>query len=164
MDRPLYQLADDYIALARSLANQDFPDEVIADTLEGASGDLETKAWHIAALILQFDGDVVAIKAAEDRMAARRKALERRIEWLREYLLVQLLRVGIGEIDSPEFQIRLRENPPKVVVDDEVAIPKGFKRTETVVSIRKDEIRQALLAGNKVAGAHLERDKRLSIK
>lgn len=164
MDRPLYQLADEYLAIARSLADQDLPDEVVADTLEGASGDLEHKAWHIAALVLQFEGDVAAIKAAEDRMAARRKALEHRIQWLREYLLVQLLRVGIGEIDSPEFVIRVRDNPPKVIVDDEAAIPKGYKRIETVVSIRKDEIRQALLAGKKVVGAHLERDKRLAIK
>lgn len=164
MDIQLYRLADDYVALAQQLADLDLDDEVIADTLEGASGDLECKAWNIGALIQQFEGDAAMIKVAETRMAARRKSLERRIDWLREYLLVQLLRVGIHEIDSPEFVMRVRDNPPKVVVGDEAAIPDVFRREEIVVSIRKDEIRKALLDGQIVPGAHLERDKRLVIK
>lgn len=55
--------------------------------------------------------------------------------------MVQLVRTGITEIDSPEFVIRTRENPPRTVIDDEDAIPKAFKVKETIVTIRKDEIR-----------------------
>ena len=56
MNIPLYRLADEYLAIATALSDQELPDEVINDTLEGASGDLENKAWNIAALILQFEG------------------------------------------------------------------------------------------------------------
>lgn len=164
MDMPLYKIANEYLEIARNLADLDLPDEVINDTLEGASGDLETKAWNVAALIQQFEGDVGVIKDAEQRMASRRKTLERRCEWMRDYLLVQLLRVGIHEIESPEFVIRLRDNPPKVVFDDESVVPDVFKRQEMVVSIRKDDIRKSLLDGQSVPGAHLEREKRLVIK
>jgi hypothetical protein len=164
MSTPLYRIADDYIAVAKQLADLDLPDDVIADTLEGASGDLEGKAWNIAALIQQFEGDAVVIKDAEQRMTARRKSIEKRVDWMREYLLVQLLRVGIHEIDSPEFVIRVRDNPPKVILDDETVIPGTFRREEIVVSIRKDDIRKTLLDGQVVPGAHLEREKRLVIK
>lgn len=164
MNMPLYQLADEFIAIAKALADQEMPEEVIADTLEGASGELEQKAWNIAALILQFDAEATMIKEAEQRMSARRKSLEKRVDWLREYLLVNLLRTGIAEISSPEFVVRVRDNPPRVVLDDEEAIPKAFKQKETIISIRKDEIRRALLAGESVKGAHLERDKRLAIR
>ncbi|MCX7166599.1 MAG: siphovirus Gp157 family protein [Rhodocyclales bacterium] len=164
MDMPLYRIADDYVAVARQLADLDLPDEVIADTLEGASGDLESKSWNVAALIQQFDGDVSLIKDAEQRMASRRRTLERRVDWLRGYLLVQLLRVGIHEIDSPEFVIRVRDNPPKVILDDETLVPCTYRREEIVLSIRKDEIRKTLLDGQAVPGAHLEREKRLVIK
>lgn len=164
MSTPLYLLADEYLVVAKQLADLELPDEVIADTLEGASGDLEAKAWNIAALVQQFEGDIVTIKDAEQRMAARRKNLERRVASIREYLLVTLLRVGIHEIESPEFVIRLRDNPPRVVFDDETVIPEAFKREEIIVSIRKDEIRKSLLDGQDVPGAHLERDKRLVIK
>lgn len=161
---PLYKLADEYLSIAQLLADQELPDEVITDTLEGASGDLENKAWNTAALILQFEGEAAIIKEAEQRMALRRKSLERRCDWLRGYVLVQLIRTGISEIDSPEFRILVRDNPPKVVLDDEDAIPKAFKHRETIVTILKADIRKSLLEGNEVAGAHLERDKRLSIK
>lgn len=164
MNMPLYQLADEFIAIAKALADQEMPEEVIADTLEGASGELEQKAWNIAALILQLDAEAAMIKEAEQRMSARRKSLEKRIDWLREYLLLNLLRTGIAEISSPEFVVRVRDNPPRVVLDDEEAIPKAFKQKETIISIRKDEIRRALLAGESVKGAHLERDKRLAIR
>jgi len=164
MNMPLYQLADEFIAIAKALADQEMPEEVIADTLEGASGELEQKAWNIAALILQLDAETAMIKEAEQRMSARRKSLERRVDWLREYLLLNLLRTGIAEISSPEFVVRVRDNPPRVVLDDEEAIPKAFKQKETIISIRKDEIRRALLAGESVKGAHLERDKRLAIR
>jgi hypothetical protein len=83
---------------------------------------------------------------------------------MRGYALVQLIRTGITEIDSPEFKILVRENPPKVVVDDEDAIPKVFKQKETIITILKAEIRKTLIEGKSVAGAHLEREKRLTIK
>lgn len=118
----------------------------------------------MAALIQQSEGEAAMIKDAEQRMSQRRKSLERRIDWLRQYLLVQLVRTGITEIDSPEFVIRTRDNPPRTVIDDEDAIPKTFKVKETIVTIRKDEIRKRLLDGEAVPGAHLERDKRLVIK
>jgi hypothetical protein len=38
MSVPLYRIADEYIAVAKQLADLDLPDEVIADSLEGASG------------------------------------------------------------------------------------------------------------------------------
>jgi hypothetical protein len=162
--QPLYKLADEYVAIAMQMADSDLPDDVIADTLEGASGDIENKAWNTAALILQFSGEAAIIKEAEQRMSARRKSLERRVEWMRDYVLVQLIRTGIGEIDSPEFVIRVQDNPPKVILDDEEAVPNAFKLTETVTTIRKADIRKSLLEGKTVAGAHLESEKRLSIK
>lgn len=164
MNAPLYQLADEFLAIAQLLNDQDLPEEVIADTLESASGDIEDKAWNIAALIQQCEGEAAMIKDAEQRMGQRRKSLEKRLDWMRQYLLVQLLRTGITEIKRPEFVIRVRDNPPKTVIDDEDAIPKTFKVKETIVTIRKDEIRRCLLDGGEVPGAHLERDKRLAIK
>ena len=161
---PLYKLADDFLAVANMLADSELPDDVISDTLEGASGDIENKAWNIGALILQFSGEATLIREAEQRMAARRKSLERRVEWMRGYVLVQLIRTGITEIDSPEFVIRVQDNPPKVILDDEDLIPKAYLQKEMVTTIRKADIRKSLLEGKAVAGAHLESEKRLAIR
>ena len=79
-------------------------------------------------------------------------------------MLVQLIRTGITEIDSPEFVIRVQDNPPKVILDDEDLIPKAYLQKETVTTIRKADIRKYLLEGKAVAGAHLESEKRLAIR
>lgn len=163
-NQPLYKLADEYLAVATMLADSELSDTVIADTLEGASGDIEEKSWNTAALILQFEGEAAVIREAEQRMSTRRKSLERRVEWMRDYMLVQLIRTGISEIESPEFVIRVRDNPPKVILDDEDVIPKAYLQKETVITVLKAEIRKTLIEGKSVAGAHLEREKRLTIK
>lgn len=160
----LYQLADQYLQLAQAMRDNEVPDEVIADTLEGASGDIEHKAWNIAAMIEEFEGQAGMMKYAEQRMAIRRKSLEKRIDWLKRYLIQQLTRVGLYEIDTPEFAIRVRDNPPRVVLDNEELVPDAYKEEEIVVNLRKDELRRAMLEGEIIPGVHLERSQRLAIK
>ena len=165
MSQSLYKLADEFLELAQLLVNEpDMPNEIIDEILDAHSGELEAKAWNVAAMILQFEGEADMVRTAEKRMTARRKSLDGRAEWLRGYLLVQLIRTGINELSSPEFVVKLCDNPPRVILDDEAAIPDEFKEKETVVTIRKDEMRKIMLDGEIIAGAHLERQKRLSIK
>jgi len=140
----LYQLADQYLQLAQAMRDTEVPDEVIDKTLAAASGDI--------------------VKLAEQRMAFRRKSLEKRTETLRQYLLQHLCRVGIFEIETPEFAIRVYDNPPRVILDDEDLVPDQYKEEEVVVSVRKDELRRAMLEGEIIPGAHLERSQRLAIK
>lgn len=166
MTQPLYKLADSFVELAQLLVNEsDMPNDIIDEILNSHTGELEMKAWNVAAMILQFEGEADMVRTAEKRMTARRKTLESRAEWLRGYLLVQLIRTGINELSSPEFVVKVCDNPPRVILDDEDEIPDDFKDEETVVTIRKDALRKAMLEdGEIIAGCHLERLKRLSIK
>ncbi|MFD2448314.1 siphovirus Gp157 family protein [Vogesella fluminis] len=160
----LYQLADQYLQLAQAMRDTEVPDEVVDKTLAAASGDIEHKAWNITALMQEFEGQIAMMKLAEQRMAFRRKSLEKRTETLRQYLLQHLCRVGIFEIETPEFAIRVYDNPPRVILDDEDLVPAEYKEEEVVVSVRKDELRRAMLEGEIIPGAHLERSQRLAIK
>ena len=75
-----------------------------------------------------------------------------------------MIRTGIHEVSSPEFVVKVCDNPPHVVLDDESAIPDSFKTEETIVTLRKDDLRRAMLDGEVIPGAHLDASKRLSIK
>ena len=60
--------------------------------------------------------------------------------------------------------VKVCDNPPKVILDDEDAIPDDYKEEETVVTIRKDVLRRAMLDdGEIIPGCHLEKGKRLKI-
>lgn len=162
MQKSLFKMADEFLELAQVLVNEsDMPNEIIEEILDAQSGDFSEKAWNVAAMVLQFDAEADMVRAAEKRMSARRKTLESRADWLRDYLLVQLIRTGTNELSSAEFVVKVCDNPPRTIIDDEDAIPDDYKEEETVISIKKAELRSAMLDGEIIPGAHLEKGKRL---
>lgn len=162
MQKPLYKLADEFIELAQVLVDEsDMPNEIIDEILDAHTGEFSEKAWNVAAMVLQFEAEADMVRTAEKRMSARRKTLESRADWLRDYLLVQLIRTGTHELSSAEFVVKVCDNPPRTVIDDEDAIPDDYKEEETVITIKKAELRSAMLDGEIIPGAHLEKAKRL---
>lgn len=162
----LYQLADQYLDAANRMADLDLDEQTIADTLEGLSGELEVKATNVAMFMRNLEASADAIKAAEAGMSARRKAIENRAKRLKDYLFEQMQRTGIDKIECPYLKLAIRDNPPAVVIDAESQIPAEFMRTPEPPPPAPDKkaIAEALKAGKEVAGAHLERGKRLEVK
>ena len=162
----LYQLAAEYRDAAERMADLDLPAEVIADTLEGLAGDIEAKATNTAQMVRNLEALCDQIKAAEKAMAERRKALEARAEWLRSYLLANLIAAGISKVESPWFSLTVRQNPPSVALDDVSLIPTDYWRAlpPPPPAIDKTGIREAIEAGQDVPGARVVRGQRLEIK
>jgi hypothetical protein len=162
----LYKLADAYMEASHRLADLDLPDEVIRDTLEGMSGELEVKATNVAMFARNLEATAETIRQAEFDMATRRKAIEARAKRLRVYLQDQMSRTGITKIECPYFKLAIRDNPPAVAIDAEGQIPQEFMRTPEPPPPAPDKkaIAEALKAGKDVPGAHLERGQRLEIK
>jgi Siphovirus Gp157 len=138
------------------------PPEAIADTLDGLAGAWEDKALNVARYVRHLEAEASAIEEARRRMDARAKGAARQAAALKGYLLRELERTGL-KIQAPDLALRLQANPPAVVVDNEAEIPEAFKQTETVTKLLKAELAKALKAGEAVAGAHLERTRRLVI-
>lgn len=162
----LYTLADEYLQDVAKLQDLDLDPQTVADTLEGLSGDLETKATNVAMFVRNLESLADQIKQAEATMAARRKAIETRAEHVREYLLTNMVRTGISKIDSPWFKIALCNNPPSVVVDDPALIPARYMRQAEPPPPAPDkkEIKAAIEFGENVPGARLVTKQRVTIK
>lgn len=162
----LYILAEQYRQAAEQLADLDLPAEVVADTLESLTGEIEIKAANVAMFVRNLDGMAEQIKAAEDAMSARRKAIEKRADHVREYLKANMERVGISKIECPYFKISLRDNPASVVVDDAESIPADYMRQPDAPPPAPDKkaISEAIKAGKEVPGVHLSKSKRIEIK
>jgi hypothetical protein len=162
----LYQLAAEYRDAAERMADLDLPAEVIADTLEGLAGDIEAKATNTAQMVRNIETLAEQIKAAEKAMAERRKALEARADWLRSYLLANLIAAGISKVESPWFSLTVRQNPPSVALDDVSLIPTDYWRAlpPPPPVIDRAGIREAIEAGQDVPGARVVRGQRLEIK
>jgi len=88
----LYELSQAYQNL---LDMQDELDkQTFADTLESIQDEIEYKAENTAKMIRAMEAETKALKEEEERLARRRKTIESRIRWLKEYLIENLEMAG----------------------------------------------------------------------
>lgn len=159
----LYELSADYLSALEALSEcEDLPPQAIADTLEGLAGAWEDKALNVARYARNLEAEAAAIEEAQQRMAVRAKATANQAARLKAYLKMELERTGLKP-KAPDLALRLQNNPPAVVLDDETLIPADYRHTVTVTTLLKAAISTALKAGQPVAGAHLEQSSRLVI-
>jgi len=162
----LYSLATAFAQDAAALAELDLDDATLSDTLAGLGGDLETKAQNTAMLARNLEALAEQIKAAEQEMIKRRKALENRAARIRAYILDSMQAGNIQKISCPYFVLSRRKNPDHVVIDRADAVPADYWRIPEPppIEIDKAAIKTAIKAGTEVPGAHLESIERLEIK
>jgi hypothetical protein len=166
MSEPLYKLIHDYQLALEFLTYSvdDITPEIIEDSLSGMAGDIETKAKSVAAYFLNLDAEANAIKNAEAKMAARRKAIENHSQRLKDYLKQNMLKCGISRIDSPQFSLRVQKTAGAVIIDDVLAIPEGFKEIIETTHIDKTGLKLAIKSEGGVPGAHIQENYSLIIK
>lgn len=162
----LFLIAAEYRGMAERLADLDLDEQTIADTLEAEGGALVAKGTNVAFVVRNLEASAEAIKAAEQQMAARRKAIEARSKRLRQYLLDAMQLAGVSKIESPHFVLSVRANPPAVNVFDATQVPSDFMRQPEPPppEIDKKRISEALKAGQDVPGCALSQGHRLEIK
>lgn len=159
----LYEISENYMMVLDALADAD--EQTRSDTLEslGIGDDFNTKAVNVAGYFQSLDAECEALKAAEKRIAERRRSIEAHSARLREYLLANMLKTGIGSIKCPEFEVKLAKCPISVEIIDESLLPDSLMVIEKKPS--KTAIKEWILENGALDGARLVDDKmRLSIK
>lgn len=162
----LYVLAGEFRQAAEQLADLDLDEQTVADTLESMSGDIEAKAANVAMFARNLEATAAAIKEAEGQMAQRRKAIEKRADNVRAYILRCMESAGIKKIDSPHLSLSVKANPPSVDVFDAAQIPAQFMRQKPPPPPEPDKtaIKAVLTQGLDVPGARLTKGSRLEVK
>lgn len=161
----LYHLSERYDCIINACINSDGEINANAlDEIKEAELDLEEKRKNVAAYILNLDAEIEAVNNACKRMKERLDTLKTRKESLENYLLSNMNKYEITEISTPEFAIKVANNPESVVIDDDFLLSDEFVKIETKRVPNKLAIKAALQNGNEVEGAHLVRTKRLIFK
>lgn len=166
MTLAFYELTDRYRSLETLATTDDIPPEVIRDTLEALDGEWEQKAEAVAAYIRNLEESAAAKEAAAKAVKQRADQLQKRADSLRAYLLFQFQALGKTRLQTDLFTIRVQNNPPSVVVDDETQIPAEFKVQPPAPPPRVDRklISLAFKAGVDVPGCHPESGQSLRIE
>ena len=154
----------DISAEIASILNEEEWTEETEQQLEALNLSLEVKAKNIVEFMADIDGFVDAAKKEEKRIAERRKAAENRRDRLKEYLHKSLEAIDRTELEAGSHKLKIQNNPPKVVIDEESEIPpKYFVVIPETFSLDKKTLAEDLKKGP-VKGAHLERGTSLRIR
>lgn len=165
----LYELIDELKELTEMTDSEDIPEDVIRDTLEGLTGEINEKAEQIALTIKQLSAEAAAIKAEEKRLAERRQTKENAAESIKNYLSEMLQCADIASVETPKCRLSFRASK-SVEIDDEFAFIEWAQRNDksylnyALPKISKSNVKDALIARKELPGAHIVEKKNLQIK
>jgi hypothetical protein len=161
----LYQLATEFRAQLDNLFDPDTGEAL--PEFEEFRVMLGNKANAVAAYVLNVESDAEQAKAAIKRIKALQTAYERKAEKLRDYLADNMKTAGIHEIKAADgsFVVKLYlDRDESVQLDDDAKFPPELCADPKPPEPSKTKIKNAILAGEPVAGARIVRNDRLTIK
>lgn len=162
----LYELSASYRNLLDRLYDDELPEEALIDTLDSIESTIEDKADGYGKVMQMLDADIASIKAEENRLAARRKSLERKKEMLKGNLFDAMKTVGIAKIKTALFTVSIRKNGGKRRLELDVpieALPAEFQKV--TIEANNEALRQYLQENESCEYCHLaEQGESLSIK
>lgn len=157
-----YNLAD----LISQLQHTDDP-EVVAmfeDAVEEAGEGFRDYVTTCLDLSADLSMSVEAIETEIERLQMLKQERKNRAQRLQDAVKGYMEMVGASEIVTDLYTVKVRRNPPKVEITDELVIHKEYKREVVEYKVDKKAIAEALKAGVVVDGARLVQTNRLEVK
>lgn len=128
-----------------NLKDMDIEEGDLNAALENIDDEIETKADNIAKVLRDFDGDIEALKAEEERLAKKRKAIENRQKQLKEYLQNSMLVLDKRKFKTDLFSFNIQKNAPSLKILDESKIPEDYYKIEK--KLNKNDLKEAVKKG-----------------
>lgn len=160
----LYEI-DDRLAACIKISDDQAVDtetgEVIdIEALEALEMERDAKIENIGIWIKELTATADAIKAEKNKLMEREKSARNKAESLKEFLTAYL---GGKKFETARVAIKFR-NVESVSVPDVAALPAEYIRTKITNEADKTAIKNAIKAGEVIAGAELVKKQSISIK
>lgn len=157
----LYDLTGEYAKFAEYMEQVELEPEMqeaLEDALNNLGEDIEIKLENYAKIIKNFESDIAGLKAEEERLAKKRKAMENSIKNMKQRMTEAMIRTGKVDIKGELFKFKVQANPPAVVMDVNYIedVPEKYLIAQDP-KIDKKKLAEDLKAGVELDGvAHLE--------
>lgn len=157
----LYELSANYEFLVRNAAEID--EELLKDTLESIDEDIELKADNYARVLVELDGQINTLKAEENRLSDKRKAIENNVKRMKQNLEESMRLTGKTKLKTDFFSFNIQKNPISVNVIDESLIDESYF-VEQPKKLDKKQLKEDLKMGANILGAELIQTEGLRIR
>ena len=153
----LYEMTKQFEELNSKIESGEIPENAIGDTLDAMELTIKDKSNNVSAFILNQKSKVKEIKEAMQAMQKRMKSEQKKIEWLEKYLLDNMIKSGIQELECPQWKVKVGKNPPSVELHEEAVelLDEKYITEKTTRTPNKKEIKKAIQQGEKISGAAL---------
>ena len=133
-----------------------------SDNLDRLAETYDAKVEACGCYIKNLQAEAEMLKAEEQALAKRRKAIESKEQWMRDYLLANLQEFGEAGF-SAKAKVSTRKSEAVQVLDVS-AIPDEYMRVKTTATPDKAAIKKALKNGESVPGAAIVQNVNLVLK
>lgn len=159
----LYELTGQALQLQAMLEDEESDIQVILDTLESLNFDIEEKADAYAKIIKNITSDIKGLKVEETRLFNTRRAMEGRVEALKQNLEQSMIALDKKKFSTGLFSFNVQKNAPSLDISDDAKIPKVYYVKIDPVLDRK-ALLDAIKDGKTVKGVTLKQTESLRIK
>jgi hypothetical protein len=138
------------------LEDPDIDPQVIADTMEAVSGELDVKCDSYVVIIKKLEAQVEMIDTELIRLEKNKTALTSNIKRMKSSVLDAIQLTGQRKIETDHFKLSIVKNGGKqpMEVDEIEKIPQAYISMKPVADVEK--IRKELEAGGELEFARLK--------
>lgn len=158
--------AMDIAALTERIATTDDPEQVAIwhETVEQMGSEFRAHVESVLQWATELDMQCAGIDAEIKRLQALKDERQGRAERLRMAVRRWMQMAELSEVACSKWTVRLKWNPPKVLIADGTELPAEYVKTKVMETPDKTAIAAALKAGQHIAGCELIQEQRLEIK
>jgi transcriptional regulator of heat shock response len=157
----IYKIGSAFQSIVDMHANGDLTDEQLKEALVALEESKVEKCGNAICYLNMLKHGIEDMKDEEKRIATMRKSLESRAKNLENAFAYVLKNMGDKEVITKYGVMKVCKNPPSVVIDDLSKVPTKFQHQKIEVTLDKVAIKNAIKAGEEVAGCHIEQSEKL---
>ena len=158
----IYDISLRYKAVTGLLEDETISQEDINNALMEVMDDVVSKGENGIIFLRKQEAMIEAAKNEKKKIDAYIKRREAVVKRTKQAYLYAMQQMGMKSIQTARGEIKVKTNPPAVVIDDVALLPEDYKHTTITVTPDKPAIKTAIRNGEQVPGAHLEQAVSLS--
>ena len=158
----IIKISQRYNAVMALADDDSIPQDDVNNALLTLEDELQEKGENCIKYLDSVQDKIDAAKANKKKLDAYIKTLENRKKRVEKACIYALDTLQVKSIMTGWGEMKIKKNPPAVIIDDITQIPTQYQRQKIQVDIDKVAIKAAIKAGEEVPGAHLEQGTSLS--
>ena len=139
----------------QTMLEEGVPEEQLTDTISEITESFNDKAVGVISIIKNMDGFINNLKAEEERLRSKRASTEKKIAFLKSYLIENMVSSGLKKAGNDILSARVIAGKPMLNLVNEDLIPDDFRTITVVSAIDKKGLLAKLKEGEEVEGAEI---------